>query len=125
MIESITKWEELTPYLDLDEVEVEDIKETRSSPRLRRIEYLLSGSKRMERKLLTEPWSIKVFAYVGRRDLAKRVCEMIQDESCSSSEDHKQHGGVVCKTLQSATSRYSDHFRGVCQPSRTSLSYSY
>ena len=56
MIESITKWEELTPYLDLDEVEVEDIKETRSSPQLRRIEYLLSGSKRMERKLLTEPW---------------------------------------------------------------------
>ena len=34
--ESISGWEELAPYLDLDEVEIDDIKEEYSSPQRRR-----------------------------------------------------------------------------------------
>ncbi|MCG8624856.1 MAG: death domain-containing protein [Proteobacteria bacterium] len=53
---SIARWEELAPYLDLDEVEIEDIKEEHNSQKRRRQAMLgkwkeKNGTKATYRKL--------------------------------------------------------------------------
>ena len=83
---SIARWEELAPYLDLDEVEIEDIKEEHSSPKRRRQAMLgkwkeKNGMKATYRKLA------KIFASQGRRNLAEELCKILTEESCSSDED--------------------------------------
>ena len=116
---SIARWEELTPYLDLDEVEIEDIKEEHSSPKRRRQAMLgkwkeKNGTKATYRKLA------KIFASQGRRNLVEELCKILTEESSSSDEDQILESKHM-KTSAAIIAQYGDHLRSLYQ---TELSYS-
>lgn len=104
--DSICRWEELAPYLELTDVEVEDLKESTSSPKLRR-HAMLKMWKRKKGKMATYRKLTETFASQGRRDVAEKVCEM-----CSSYDDHEcvQTG---FKYGQADIAEYGDHLRDV------------
>ena len=116
---SIARWEELAPYLDLDEVEIEDIKEGHSSPKRRRQAMLgkwkeKNGTKATYRKLA------KIFSSQGRRNLVEELCKILTEESSSSDEDQILESKHM-KTSAAIIAQYGDHLRSLYQ---TELSYS-
>ena len=115
---SIARWEELAPYLDLDEVEIEDIKEEHSSQKRRRQAMLgkwkeKNGTKATYRKLA------KIFASQGRKNLAEELCKILTEENSSSDEDQAENKHM--KTSAAIIAQYGDHLRSIYQ---TELSYS-
>ena len=110
--ESISRWEELAPYLDLNEVEIEDIKEEHSSPKRRRQVMLgkwkeKNGTKATYRKLA------KIFASQGRRNLAETLCDFLANQEGSSDDDLENKS----KKPQNAAiiMQYREHLRGIYQ----------
>ena len=76
----IPRWEELTPYFDLDEVEVEDIKETNSSPPLRRL-AMLRKWKHKKGKKATYRLLAEILITQGLRNVAETLCDLIKSGS--------------------------------------------
>ena len=114
--DSIPRWEELTPYLDLTDVEVEDIKETNSTPKLRR-RALLKVWKQKKGKKATYRELAKLLASQGRRDVAETLCEMVKG---SISEERMESEQPQDKGMGAIIAKYGDHLRGVYQ---TELGY--
>ena len=111
--DSIPRWEELTPYLDLTDVEVEDIKVTNSTPKLRR-RAMLKVWKQKEGKKATYRELAKLLASQGRRDVAETLCGMVKGEERMESEQPQDKG------MEAIIAKYGDHLRGVYQ---TELGY--
>ena len=75
--ESISGWEELAPYLDLDEVEIDDIKEEYSSPQRRR-QIMLGKWKEKNWTKATYKKLAKILASQGCRYLVEKLCKILQ-----------------------------------------------
>ena len=109
--DSIPRWEELTPYLDLTDVEVEDIKETNSTPKLRR-RALLKEWKQKRGKKATYRKLAKILASHDRRDVAETLCNMVKR---SISEEPMESEQPQDKAVEAIIAKYRYHLRGVYQ----------
>ena len=111
--DSIPRWEELTPYLDLTDVEVEDIKETNSIPKLRRRAMLKVWKQKKGKKATYRELAI-ILASQGRRNVAETLCDMVKgsssgghDQECMESEQ------LQFRAMEPNIIKYSDHLRGM------------
>ena len=112
----IPRWEELTPYLDLTDVEVEDINKTNSSPMLCR-RAMLKVWKQKKGKNATYRKLAKILASQGRRNVAETLCETVKG---STSEELMESEQPQDKVMEAIIAKYGDHLRGVYQ---TELGY--
>ena len=113
--ESISGWEELAPYLDLDEVEIGDIKEEYHTQKRRRQVMIgkwkeKNGMKATYRKLA------RVFVSQGLRHLAEKLCAILMEET--SSDDNPESENK--KPSETIITRFGDHLRGIYHTKLTS-----
>lgn len=108
----IPKWEELTPCFDLDEVEVEDIKETNSSPKLRRL-AMLRKWKQKKGKKATYRALAETLVHQGLRNVAERLCDLIKGSGSQLGTDFDHLQGEL-GVLPCVVS-YGTHLKGVYQ----------
>lgn len=115
--DSILRWEELAPDLDLSAVDIEDIKETKSAPKLRR-RAMLKEWKQKFGKQATYRKLARILVLSERRDVAEKVCEMASHSSHDSTlKSVPSQGRAVCADI----AKYGEHLRGIYQ---TELRYS-